>query len=163
MQTRWLAVSVFTLMLVLQACAGIRESHDIVAPQQQTSDTVIGMLDTHLTQLGRNIDELNDRMADLKHMPDTPDPTIRELRALDVAGWELHEQQWVRQREHLTYARSQLQHLNESPGDKGRILEEWVKHEQLFESAMEVFRRQRHALEQKRLQVEAQFIERFLR
>ena len=163
MPTTWPIVFGFVLMLVLEACAGTRAPQDVVAPRELTTETTIGMLDTHLIQLTRNIEGLNDRIADLKNMPDTPDPTVRELRALDVAGWELHEQQWVMQREHLSFARTQLMRVTESPGDKTQLLQEWSKHEEAFETAMEDFRRQRHALEQKRVQVEAQFIERFLR
>jgi len=140
----------------------MRESHDVVAPLQQTPDTTIGMLDRHLTELSGNINRLTDRMDDLRRMPETPDPTIRDLRALDLAGWELHQQQWVLQREHLRFARTQLQRVIESPGDKAHIRDEWMKHEQAFEAAMDDFRQQRHALEQKRLQVEAQAIDRFL-
>ena len=163
MRTRWQIVSVFMFLMALEACAGTRAPQNIAAPRELTTETTIGMLDSHLKQLSRNIDELNTRIDDLKSMPDTPDPTVRELRALDMAGWELHEQQWVMQREHLSYARTQLQRVTESPDEKAHLLQEWSKHEQAFETAMEDFRRQRHALEQKRLQVEAQFIERFLR
>jgi len=123
----------------------------------------MGLIDRHLSQLSRNIDDLNDRMADLKHMPDTPDPTIRDLRALDLAGWQLHQQQWILQREHLQFARMQLQRATDHPNEKAQLQQEWTKHEQEFEAALDDFRQQRHALEKKRLQVEAELIDRYLR
>lgn len=162
MQTGRLGTIALAVMLGVQACTGMRESNDVVAPLQQTPQTTIGMLDKHLTQLNGNIDGLNDRMNELRQMPETLDPAIRDLRALDLAGWELHQQQWILQREHLKYARTQLQRVLDSPGDKAQLREEWTKHEHAFEAAMEDFRQQRHALEQKRLQVEAQVIDRFL-
>lgn len=163
MQTRWVLFSILSFVFGIQSCAAVQKSIDIVQPLEQTPDTVVGMLDKHLAELDRNIAELNERMADLKHMPDTPDPTIRELRALDLAGWELHQQQWILQREHLQFARTQLRQVSQSPGDKPRLHGEWTKHEEAFEAAMQDFRQQREALEQKRLQVEAQFIDNFLK
>ena len=163
MQTRWLLFSILSLVFGIQSCSTVQKTIDIVQPLEQTPDMAVGMLDKHLVELDRNIAQLNERIADLKHLPDTPDPTIRELRALDLAGWELHQQQWVLQREHLQFARTQLQHVSQSPAEKPRLHEEWTKHEQAFEAAMGDFRQQRHALEQKRLQVEAQFIDNFLR
>ena len=161
MRTQWLAGSALTCLLTLPACAAMHEPHNIVTPMQQTPETMIGMLDQHLAELSTSIEGLNHRMDHLKNMPDTPDPSIRELRALDMAGWELHQQQWVLQREHLTYARTQLGRVLESPGEKAQIHEDWTKHVQKFEAAMEDFRQQRHTLEQKRLKVESQVIDQF--
>lgn len=160
---RWHPVLISLVVLVLQACAAPRDSRDIVEPRHQTPETVMGLLDKHVIELSRNIAGLSDRIADIKNLPETPDPTIRELRALDLAGWELHQQQWILQREHLTYARTQLQEATGSSRDKSRIREEWAKHEQAFEAAMADFRQQRQLIEQKRLQVEAQLIDRYLR
>jgi prefoldin subunit 5 len=164
MQKRWLAWLVLTFVIAAQGCTGLTGTpRDVVAPLQYTPETVMGMLDKHLVQLNRNIEGLTDRMADLQHMPDTLDPTIRELRALDLAGWQLHQEQWLLQRGHLQYARAQLQRAAENPSEKPQILQEWTKHEQEFEDALDDFRQQRHALEKKRLQVEAQLIDRHLR
>lgn len=164
MQERWLPVVPLVLALALPSCASLPASQrDIVEPLQHTPETVMGLIDRHLSQLSRNIDDLNDRMADLKHMPDTPDPTIRDLRALDLAGWQLHQQQWILQREHLQFARMQLQRATDHPNEKAQLQQEWTKHEQEFEAALDDFRQQRHALEKKRLQVEAELIDRYLR
>lgn len=164
MQERWLPVVPLVLALALSSCASLPASQrDVVEPLQHTPETVMGLIDRHLAQLNKNIEGLNDRMADLKQMPDTPDPTIRELRALDLAGWQLHQQQWILQREHLQYARTHLQRATEHPNEKPQIQQEWTKHEQEFEATLDEFRQQRHALEKKRLQVEAELIDRYLR
>lgn len=164
MKNRRFVSLALALILAAHGCARLTgPPYDVVAPVQHTPETVMGLLDRHLSQLNRNIEGLTDRMADLQHMPDTPDPTIRELRALDLAGWQLHQQQWLLQREHLRYARAQLQRATEHPSEKPAILDAWTKHEQEFEAALDDFRQQRHALEKQRLQVEARLIDRYLR
>ena len=164
MQDRRLSLAAIMMLCALPGCAGpTGTQRDIVEPVQHTRETVLGLIDRHLAQLNKSIEGLNDRMADLKQMPDTPDPTIRELRALDLAGWQLHQQQWVLQREHLQYARTQLQRATEHQNEKPQIQQEWTTHEQEFEATLDDFRQQRHALEKKRLQVEAQLIDRYLR
>jgi hypothetical protein len=155
------------VLIYLGALAGCAEwagaPRDVVAPVQHTPETMMGLLDRHLAQLNTSIEELGDRMAELKRTPDTPDPTIRELRALDLAGWQLHQQQWILQREHLRFAQAQLQRATAHPSDKPAIQQEWTKHEQEFEAALDNLRQERHALEKKRLAVEAQLIDRYLR
>jgi predicted nucleic acid-binding Zn-ribbon protein len=164
MRARRLILPVLTCLYALAGCAqGTGAPRDVVAPVHHTPETVQGLLDRHLSQLNASIDGLDDRMAEIKRTPDTPDPTIRELRALDLAGWQLHQQQWVLQREHLRFARAQLRRATEQPNEKPKIQQEWAKHEQEYEAALDEFRQQRHALEKKRLQVEAQLIDRYLR
>jgi hypothetical protein len=164
MQDRRWTLAALVCLCALPGCADLTGTpHDVVAPVQHTPETVLGLLDRHLSQLNTNIEGLGARMADLKRTPDTPDPTIRELRALDLAGWQLHQQQWILQREHLQYARTQLRRATDHPNEKPLIQQEWTKHEHEFEAALDAFRQERQALEKKRLQVEAQLIDRYLR
>lgn len=164
MRERRMILPLLICLSALPGCARWTAApHDVVAPVEHTPETIMGLLDRHLSQLNTSIEELGDRMAELKRAPDTPDSTIRELRALDLAGWQLHQQQWMLQREHLRFARTQLQRATAQPGDKQSIQQEWAKHEQEFEAALDDFRQERHALEKKRLQMEAQLIDRYLR
>lgn len=159
MQARWLGLLVATILVAAQGCAGTAATREASHP----SDVMLGMLDRHLTQLNANIDDLDKRIAGLQRMPETTDSTISEVRALDIAGWQLHQRQWTLQRDHLRFARAQLQRAKANPGDKPPLLEEWNQHEQEYEAALDGFRQQRHELERKRLQVEAQLIQRDLR
>lgn len=159
MQARWLGLLVVTILFVAPGCVGTAIQREAVPP----ADMMLGMLDRHLTQLGANIDELDKRIANFQRLPKTDDPTVSEVRALDLAGWRLHQRQWMLQRDHLRFAQGQLQRAKANPGDKPRLLEEWNKHEQEYEAALDDFRQQRHELERKRLQVEAQLIQRDLR
>ncbi|HKW87006.1 MAG TPA: hypothetical protein VJM82_08045 [Nitrospiraceae bacterium] len=126
-------------------------------------DPMLGMLHKGILQLTMNIEGLTKRMAELRQFPDTTDPSLRELRALDLSGWELHQQQWLIQRDHLQFAYELLQRAKASPAEKPQFLQQWIKHEQAFEKIMGDFRQQRHALEQQRLQLEAKGVERELR
>jgi primosomal protein N'' len=114
-------------------------------------------------QLDSSLARLDKQLADMRSLPETPDPTLREIRALDLVGWQLHQQQWLLQREHFRFALGQLREAKAHPENKAALLEQWVTHEKDYEKALDDFRQQRHELEQKRHQIEAQLVERYLR
>ncbi len=161
MRERWLAVVGAVIVLVVQGCASVPGAGP--AQPAHPADPMLGMLHAHLSQLESNLAGLSKRIATLKEVADHEDPIIREIRALDIAGWEMHQQQWLLQRDHLRYAEQQLQRVKEHPEQKAQVLEDWTKHEREFETALENFRAQRHELERKRLQAEARLIERHFR
>ncbi|MFM8551771.1 MAG: hypothetical protein ACKOCD_05555 [Nitrospiraceae bacterium] len=127
------------------------------------ADLVMTMLERHLGQLNANVDRLDKQIADLKQVPDTQDPILRQIRTLDLDGWRLHHQQLLVQREHFRFALAQIRQVKAQPDDKVRLLEQWTKHEQDYEQALDDLRRQRHQLEQQRHRAEAQVVERNLR
>jgi len=151
------------LLLMATITIGCSGTAGAERKEPSSPDPMLGMLHKGILQLTMNIDGLTKRMGELRHFPDTTDPTLRELRALDLSGWELHQQQWLIQRDHLQFAYELLQRAKASPAEKPQFLERWIKHEQEFEKVMGDFRQQRHAMEQQRLQLEAQGVERELR
>ena len=164
MQGQWLALPLAIALAAAHGCAG---GTDQVQPgasgeTAHPSDMVLGMIEMHLAQLNRGIDGLDRQIAQLRRMPETTDPAVRELRALDLAGWQLHQQQWTFQRDHLRFALAQLQRAKANPGEKAQIMELWVKQEQAYETAVDGFRQQRLVLERKRLQVEGELVRRHL-
>ncbi|MEW6544312.1 MAG: hypothetical protein AB1411_11950 [Nitrospirota bacterium] len=160
MLNRAIAMLGATLILAAGGCVGpVGMQRDEIHP----SHVVVSMLDQHLNQLNANISGLEKRIAELQRMPDTPDPTVREIRALDLAGWQLHQQQWALQRDHFRLAQDQLHRAQGEPGQKPQLLAQWLAHEKEYEAALEDFRRRRYELERKRLQVEARVVERYLR
>ncbi|MDE3052044.1 MAG: hypothetical protein KGJ48_19340, partial [Nitrospirota bacterium] len=116
-----------------------------------------------ILQLNTNIERLGKQMIALKQLPDTPDPALRELRELDLTGWELHQKQWMLQREHFLFTREQLQRVRETPEKKPQLLAQWTTQLQQYQAALAGLRQQRHSLEEKYFQVEAQVVEQYLR
>lgn len=164
MRERWLPVIGALVFLAAQGCAGMSDKPAPAAAQPaHPADPMLDMLNAHLNQLENSLNGLDKRLAAMKAQPEHEDPIFREIRALDLAGWELHRQQWMLQRDHLRFAERQLQRVKEHPEQKLQIRDEWVKGEQEFEAALEGFRKQRHDLEHKRLQAEAQLVEQHLR
>lgn len=164
MQRPWLAVPMVVVLLVAQGCtapAEVRQetSDDAAHP----SDMVLGMLNLHLAQLNTSLDGLDRQITQLQRMPETMDPVLRELRALDLAGWQLHQQQWLFQRDHLRFALEQLQRAKTHPSEKPQIMDRWIKQEQTYEAAVNDFRQQRSALERKRLELEGELVRRHLK
>lgn len=132
------------------------------ASSEYPLDRVIQMLDTHLKQLQTNLEVLNGRIQKLQEFPETHDPIIHELRALDLVAWELHREQWRLQREYLEYTHQQLQRVQENPDEKPNILKEWTARKEEYEAALDDFRQKRQDLEAKRIQVEARLMQRYL-
>jgi chromosome segregation ATPase len=147
------------LLLAGWGCAAAVPQPEAAHP----ADLVVTMLERHLGQLNANVDRLDKQLADLQKVPETPDPTLREIRALDLSGWQVHQQQLKVQREHFRFALEQLRQVQAHPDDKARLLEQWTRHEQEYERALDDLRQQRHQLEQQRHKVEAQVVERYLR
>lgn len=96
-------------------------------------------------------------------MPAITDPRVQELHALDLPGWQLHQQQWVLQREHLTFAVNQIQRVRANPHEKPEILTQWTTRQQHFATALDDLRAQRRTLERKRLEVESHVLEQYFK
>lgn len=153
----------FMLVLLVIGVMGCATQASAGHTPVDTDNSVLGMLDRGLTQITANIDALSQRITTLQQVSEITDPILRELRALDLSGWQLHQQQWLLQRDHLQFAKTQLLQANERPHEKSMLLARWSEHEQQYERALEEIRQQRQNLERERFQVEARLIERALR
>jgi len=152
-------LSGIVLVMGVTACVNATQ----VKPKAATpDDPVIGLLSRGITQLDVNVRALAKRMNDAEQMPTGNDPALQELKALDLSGWQLHQQQWVLQRGHLVLARDLLQRAYGSQGDKEQLLDEWRMHRHAYTQALEELRQQRQSLENKHVEVEARLIERRL-
>jgi len=125
-------------------------------------DPVIGLLSKGITQLNININTVSKRMNDIQQASAGTDPALQELQALDLSGWQLHQQQWILQRDHLVLTRDTLQRVQLSREEKAQVLAQWQQHRRQYVKALEDLRQQRHQLESKHLEIEARLIERRL-
>ena len=154
----WMLVGI-VLATGVAGCAGTSPMDRAHVPP---GDPVIGLLSKGITQLNVNINALSKRMNDAQQASVGADPVLRELQALDLSGWQLHQQQWVLQRDHLVLARDTLQRASKIPGEKEQLMDQWRQHWQLYMKAVEELRQQRQNLESKHLELEARLIERGL-
>jgi hypothetical protein len=129
----------------------------------QPPDPVLTMLHQGILELNGSIDELRGHIADLEQMPAVSDPNIQELQGLDLAGWKLHLQQWMLQRDHLLYTVNQIQRVREDPGEKSRAAGEWNDRQQEYRKTLEELAGNRQKLERKRVDVESQVVGRYFR
>jgi hypothetical protein len=129
----------------------------------QSPDPVLSMLHQGIVELNGSIDELQRHIADLQQMPPVSDPTIQELHGLDLAGWNLHLQQWMLQRDHLVYTVNQIQRVRADTREKPRVAAEWNDRQQEFLKTLEELSTHRQKLERKRVDVESQVVERYFR
>lgn len=125
------------------------------------ADPVLDMLHRGILDLEENVTELDERIAELEHLPPVPDAAVQELRALDLSGWQLHQRQWFVQRERLLYAVHQIQQAQAQSSKRGDLWAEWTGRQQEFLTALEDLRAQRHGLERKRLSVESELLKRY--
>ena len=138
----------------------------VVIGDQPTAQTAIGIMeqiDHDLRNLTANLARLDHQLNMLEAPTASNDPTIRALRELHRAGWQLHRKQWVQQQEHLQFALDHLRQAHANPEEHATLREQWRAHEQEFEAAMRMLRREREALEEKQLQFEAELVDRHLR
>jgi hypothetical protein len=154
----WLPAGIVLAMSVA-ACVGASKMAREPVP---AGDPVIGLLNKGITHLNVNIDGLAKRMNDVQQASAGTDPALRELQALDLSGWQLHQQQWVLQRDHLVFARDILRQASKNPGEKGQLLTRWREQRIGYLKALEDLRRQRQHLEDAHLDVEARLVERGL-
>ena len=149
----------FLLVMSVAACVGTSQiDREHVSP----GDPVVGLLSKGIAQLNVNINALSRRMNDVQETSAGTDPVLRELQALDLSGWQLHQQQWVLQRDHLVLARDILQQAYKSQGEKEQLLVQWRQYWKLYVNAVEELRQERQNLERKYLELEARLVERGL-
>lgn len=146
-------------LFALVACSGTPPTQEARPPV----DPIIDMLHRGIFDLEENVDELNERIAELQQLPPVSDPMIQELRALDLSGWRLHQQQWLVQRERLLFTVHQIELSHAHPSQRPDLWAEWTARQQQFQATFEDLRAQRHALERKRLAVEGQLVERYFK
>ena len=145
-------------LFALAAC-----STPAVHEARQPVDPVVDMLHRGILDLEENVDELNERIAELQQLPPVPDPKIQELRALDLSGWRLHQKQWLVQRERLLFTVHQIELSHAQPSRRPDLWAEWTARQEQFRATFEDLRAQRHALERKRSAVESELLERYFK
>ncbi|MDE3048471.1 MAG: hypothetical protein KGJ48_01045 [Nitrospirota bacterium] len=158
MLNRFILLCIVTLIMGTGCTGPTTATRDTIP----SGDPAIGLLSKRITQLTVNLNGLSKRMSDVPPMPAESDATLQELRELDLSGWQLHQKQWGLQRDHLVFARDQLEKAQKNPGDKPQLLKSWRQRQQEYQAALEEIYRQRQQLEQKHLEAEVQLIERRL-
>lgn len=146
------------LMVVMSVVACSSTGH-IDHGQVPSVDPFMGILNKSITQLNININGLSKRMNEVQQVSAGANPLLQELQALNLSGWQLHQQQWVLQRDHLVLARDTLQQASKSPGEKEQLMDQWRQHWQQYAKAIEELRQQRQNLERKHLEVETRIVE----
>jgi hypothetical protein len=146
-------------LVTLMGCSG----PSAILQERQAVDPVMDMLHRGILDLEENVEELHERIAELQQLPPAPDPTVQELRALDLAGWQLHQQQWLLQRERLFFAVHQIQQAQAHPPERADLWAQWTGRQKQFLTSLEDLHAKRHVLEQKRLAVESELLERYFK
>jgi len=160
MERIWRTTGASLLLVMTMGCVG---TNNAAHQPAEFVDPVLGMLNKGIVHLDVNIDRATNRLEELKQFPDTQDIMLQELRAIDLLGLELQQQQWVLQRNHLYFTRAEILSSKRNPDNKAQLLQEWTTHERQYQQDLDRFRQKRLDLEHKRLTVEAQLIERSLK
>ena len=156
MNVHWPVIVGLGLVIVV-GCTGL----PVEKEPAQSTDPVLGMLYQGIAELNGSIEELNRHISDLQQMPPSSDPNIQELHALDLAGWQLHLQQWILQRDHLQFSVNQIQRALADPRQKPEVARHWTDRQQQFVKTLEELSAHRQKLERKRFDVESQVVGRY--
>lgn len=133
-----------------------------VAEEIRPLQSIFSDVERHIGELTINLDDIRKRIDFLHNLPVTHDPVIQELRALDLQGWTLHLEQWELQLEHLRFAETMLRKVQGLPGELQELKAAWRLHEGQYRTSLEVYRRQRDTIEERRLITEGHMFERYL-
>lgn len=147
-------------LLTAAACNGgtaVKDAHGV------KPDPVINMLHQAVIDLNENIEELQERITELKQMPVEADPRVQELQGLDLASWELHLQQWMVQRDNLMSSLDFIQQAQMAPQNKAAIGEQWSERRAQYMKTIDELRNNRRKMEQKRTEVESELLQRYFR
>ena len=144
-------------LMILVGCAHMNQ-REVHAPSH---DPLIERLGQGIDDLKENLVRLRRHIEDLSRTPLSDDPTMEALRALDLAGWRLHEQQWQAQLTYLTFTRDGIRQAEAAPSSKGRLREEWLAQQEKSIATLDDLRKQRHELERKRLQLESRLVQHY--
>lgn len=147
------------ILVILVACA----QPTVGQRSAQSPDPVLTMLHQGIVELNGSIDELRGHIGELQQIPPVQDANIQELHGLDLAGWQLHLQQWELQRDHLLFTVNQIQRVRADAGEKPRAASEWSQRQQSFMKTLEDLSAHRQKLERKRVEVESQVVGRYFR
>lgn len=158
MLNRFILLCIVTLVMGTGCAGPTTGTRDTTS----SGDPALGLLSKRITQLTVNLNGLSKRMSEAPPMPAESDATLQELRELDLSGWQLHQKQWGLQRDHLVFARDQVEKAKQNPGDRSQLLNTWRQRQQEYQAALEEIYQQRQQLEQKHLEAEVQLIERRL-
>jgi len=146
-------------MVILVAGTGCAGPATVSRGTIPPGDPTIGLLNKRITQLTVNLNALSKRMSEAPQMPAESDATVKELRELDLSGWQLHQRQWSLQRDRLVFARDQIEKGQKNPGTKPELLNAWRARQQEYQTELEEVYHERQQLEQKHLEAEARLIE----
>ena len=155
--------NVWMIGLVLLTAAACHSGTVTKEPPRFKADPVVTMLHEGVIELNGSIEELQRHISELKQMPIDSNPQVQELQALDLASWELHLQQWMVQRDNLVSSLDSIQQAQAAPQDKTAIGDRWFERRAQYLKTIEELRSNRRQIEQKRIDVEAQVLERYFR
>jgi len=120
-------------------------------------------IERHIKQLTINIEDISDRIEFLRKAPASKDPLLLEVLNLDIRGWEVHQEQWKLQLEHLRFAEGLLRKVHDHPEEKPGALKAAQIHSKEYKAAMHEFRQQRAGIEVLRIETGSELLEQYFR
>lgn len=152
-----------TFAFVLSLTMGIIGTTWAASDDAHPLPDILTDIERHIGELTINIEKISDRIEFLRKSPSSKDPLIQEVLSLDIRGWELHQEQWKLQLEHLRLTEGLLRKVHGHPEEKSAAFTAWQTHIKEFKRAMHEFRQQRAGVEVSRIETETQLIEQYLR
>lgn len=152
-----------TFALILSLTVGIIGTTWAVSDNAHPLPDILTDIERHIGELTINIEKISDRIEFLRKASPSKDPLIQEVLSLDIRGWELHQEQWKLQLEHLQLTEGLLRNVQGHPEEKSAAFKAWQNHIEKFKTAMHEFRQQRAGVEVSRIETETQLIEQYLR
>lgn len=100
-----------TFALILSLTVGIIGTTWAVSDNAHPLPDILTDIERHIGELTINIEKISDRIEFLRKASPSKDPLIQEVLSLDIRGWELHQEQWKLQLEHLQLTEGLLRNV----------------------------------------------------
>jgi hypothetical protein len=153
------ALLLCTVIVLALGCAGPKMKDMVETPP---SDPAVETQDANIARLDNRIGGLIETIAEVEKTPASSDPILQEIRVKDLSGLKLHKKQLLVLREHCRFARAQLLLVKKKPEERGRIQEEWARHEEALMSKLLELEKEKDLLAKERIELELQLIRRNL-
>lgn len=152
-----------TFALVLSLTVGILGTAWAESDAIYPLPAILTDVERHIKQLTINIEDNSDRIEFLRKAPASKDPLLQEVLNLDIRGWEVHQEQWKLQLEHVRFAEGLLRKVLDHPEEKPGALKAAQIHNKEYKAAMDEFRQQRAGIEVLRIEKGSELLEQYLR
>jgi len=152
-----IAVLLCTATLFAAGCAGKLGGREVWVSSPPGS--ALEMQEKNIEMLTRYLDMMESRVAELRSLPESEDPLLREIQANDLTGANLRMELLELLLDHSRYVREKLLDAQADPGRKKEILHEYRQQRRALMRKVDAIDEQQDRQERRRMELGEKLVE----